>query len=100
MSASDKWTPQLGSTNSESSSTDDFISPKGGQCDDFHPCPRCERSKRPPVTAALSTQPLSLPSRRLRSVIRSRSEEHTSELQSLMRISYAVFCLKKQKKTK
>src|SRR3546814_7500558 len=28
----------------------------------------------------------------------SRSEEHTSELQSLMRISYAVFCLKKQKK--
>src|SRR3546814_9942074 len=27
---------------------------------------------------------------------RTRSEEHTSELQSLMRISYAVFCLKKQ----
>src|SRR3546814_7004850 len=30
---------------------------------------------------------------------RSRSEEHTSELQSLMRISYAVFCLKKKIKT-
>src|SRR3546814_6934075 len=29
-----------------------------------------------------------------------RSEEHTSELQSLMRISYAVFCLKKKKKKK
>src|SRR3546814_5983459 len=29
-----------------------------------------------------------------------RSEEHTSELQSLMRISYAVFCLKKKKKYK
>src|SRR3546814_4112564 len=29
----------------------------------------------------------------------SRSEEHTSELQSLMRISYAVFCLKKKTKT-
>src|SRR3546814_1370734 len=29
--------------------------------------------------------------------IRARSEEHTSELQSLMRISYAVFCLKKNK---
>src|SRR3546814_10601256 len=28
---------------------------------------------------------------------RTRSEEHTSELQSLMRISYAVFCLKKKK---
>src|SRR3546814_6759994 len=29
-----------------------------------------------------------------------RSEEHTSELQSLMRISYAVFCLKKKTKTR
>src|SRR3546814_4068399 len=29
-----------------------------------------------------------------------RSEEHTSELQSLMRISYAVFCLKQKKKNK
>src|SRR3546814_6637555 len=29
-----------------------------------------------------------------------RSEEHTSELQSLMRISYAVFCLKQKKQTK
>src|SRR3546814_7669442 len=31
---------------------------------------------------------------------RARSEEHTSELQSLMRISYAVFCLKKKNKNK
>src|SRR3546814_10897925 len=31
-------------------------------------------------------------------VLTRRSEEHTSELQSLMRISYAVFCLKKKKK--
>src|SRR3546814_5447463 len=31
--------------------------------------------------------------------VRTRSEEHTSELQSLMRISYAVFCLKKKKHT-
>src|SRR3546814_1714357 len=35
-----------------------------------------------------------------RSFRRERSEEHTSELQSLMRISYAVFCLKKKKKRK
>src|SRR3546814_10440069 len=35
-----------------------------------------------------------LPDARIR---RQRSEEHTSELQSLMRISYAVFCLKKKK---
>src|SRR3546814_10037689 len=32
--------------------------------------------------------------------VASRSEEHTSELQSLMRISYAVFCLKKKKNIK
>src|SRR3546814_4411357 len=34
-----------------------------------------------------------------RAMVGARSEEHTSELQSLMRISYAVFCLKKTKKT-
>src|SRR3546814_12054762 len=34
----------------------------------------------------------------LTSSLGDRSEEHTSELQSLMRISYAVFCLKKKKK--
>src|SRR3546814_10490344 len=32
--------------------------------------------------------------------VSARSEEHTSELQSLMRISYAVFCLKKKNKNK
>src|SRR3546814_1331678 len=37
-------------------------------------------------------------SRRHRRTCADRSEEHTSELQSLMRISYAVFCLKKKKK--
>src|SRR3546814_3686152 len=45
------------------------------------------------------------PGRRSGAVVRAgmgtgRSEEHTSELQSLMRISYAVFCLKKKKKQK
>src|SRR3546814_2451172 len=37
---------------------------------------------------------------RMATLFRRRSEEHTSELQSLMRISYAVFCLKKKKNTK
>src|SRR3546814_2138899 len=36
---------------------------------------------------------------RYRYAVVARSEEHTSELQSLMRISYAVFCLKKKKKS-
>src|SRR3546814_1516461 len=40
-----------------------------------------------------------VPSDNLRHAFDERSEEHTSELQSLMRISYAVFCLKKKNKT-
>src|SRR3546814_7787681 len=66
-------------------------------------CGKCARAKSTarsgwlPLTremiAALFVTPGSLVSARSR-----RSEEHTSELQSLMRISYAVFCLKKKKK--
>src|SRR3546814_8578653 len=51
-------------------------------------CDRCSAS------AACVNEPLSAISVNAAS----RSEEHTSELQSLMRISYAVFCLKKKKK--
>src|SRR3546814_3128604 len=57
------------------------------------------------VQAALDRNPLffaaALPQRMLppRFNRYQRSEEHTSELQSLMRISYAVFCLKKKKTT-
>src|SRR3546814_3315531 len=40
-----------------------------------------------------------VPQRALPELVLARSEEHTSELQSLMRISYAVFCLKKKKNT-
>src|SRR3546814_3495138 len=47
---------------------------------------------------AVELHPRVEPLHRLR-IDASRSEEHTSELQSLMRISYAVFCLKKKKKT-
>src|SRR3546814_9230300 len=48
-----------------------------------------------PVQIRPDPNGLFLPNRNLRC----RSEEHTSELQSLMRISYAVFCLKKKKHT-
>src|SRR3546814_10876457 len=41
--------------------------------------------------------PVKLPTRLCVRLRVNRSEEHTSELQSLMRISYAVFCLKKKK---
>src|SRR3546814_7307850 len=47
----------------------------------------CRPHKRQPCRALVAT------------VSEGRSEEHTSELQSLMRISYAVFCLKKKKNT-
>src|SRR3546814_3220968 len=46
----------------------------------------------------MPASPAPTPSRAL-SPAKLRSEEHTSELQSLMRISYAVFCLKKKKYT-
>src|SRR3546814_5799575 len=52
----------------------------------------CRDDCTPTAQAAGGKKPLSRGAR--------RSEEHTSELQSLMRISYAVFCLKKKKKTK
>src|SRR3546814_7671172 len=45
------------------------------------------------------TQPDAHAADRYEKMINIRSEEHTSELQSLMRISYAVFCLKKKKNT-
>src|SRR3546814_3416033 len=48
-------------------------------------CRTLERERSPPSSMAISAN--STPK---------RSEEHTSELQSLMRISYAVFCLKKK----
>src|SRR3546814_13306394 len=60
-----------------------------------------------PVPPYPGTDPLELPRHALEIIDRRshplppfealRSEEHTSELQSLMRISYAVFCLKKKK---
>src|SRR3546814_2409070 len=62
--------------------------------------------KRPHLSNKLKQHPLDHPTRNswqtthfafdFSSLPSSRSEEHTSELQSLMRISYAVFCLKKK----
>src|SRR3546814_5032127 len=46
-----------------------------------------ERERGKPVSGAKGTE---------KAIFQIRSEEHTSELQSLMRISYAVFCLKKK----
>src|SRR3546814_7042826 len=55
---------------------------------------RCGRATpSAPVPRARSVRPAPPPA------AQHRSEEHTSELQSLMRISYAVFCLKKKNKT-
>src|SRR3546814_6164562 len=51
-----------------------------------------------PFRFRLAADTISFDSTRLTAgVLYARSEEHTSELQSLMRISYAVFCLKKKK---
>src|SRR3546814_6566144 len=53
-----------------------------------------------PSDAAVAAAPRSVIRVVTAMITASRSEEHTSELQSLMRISYAVFCLKKKKKKK
>src|SRR3546814_16925334 len=59
------------------------------------------RARSPaPDPPALPRRARRRPSAHARREQEDRSEEHTSELQSLMRISYAVFCLKKKKKTK
>src|SRR3546814_3579943 len=68
------------------------------------PCRRMDRATRPPVVGRDDGDRRELTQRRRwpnrpPTRGRRRSEEHTSELQSLMRISYAVFCLKKKKKT-
>src|SRR3546814_1343704 len=56
-------------------------------------CPSDDSEKQPPDISA-TDRPLVRAFSAVRAT--SRSEEHTSELQSLMRISYAVFCLKKK----
>src|SRR3546814_4799724 len=56
--------------------------------------------RSPPITSTTCAKSRSARAKLPRSakICARRSEEHTSELQSLMRISYAVFCLKKKKK--
>src|SRR3546814_4216571 len=64
------------------------------------PCFRERRFERKNRVAAPSVAPIDrhdqCQERHVMELENKRSEEHTSELQSLMRISYAVFCLKKQ----
>src|SRR3546814_2183079 len=79
----------------------------------MEPTPRVESSSRSSMSSSVIALPLLVSGFRAPSAVppedsrlnqmlnqavkRCRSEEHTSELQSLMRISYAVFCLKKKK---
>src|SRR3546814_1279267 len=73
----------------------------------FRSLPAADRGAGPGALLAFPARPPAGPGRRGRREFelraahrqgdaRDRSEEHTSELQSLMRISYAVFCLKKK----
>src|SRR3546814_9698674 len=72
-----------------------------------HPSPRQPKPRNAFALVAsaaangiMVTHGAQIPRRFMYEGVDARSEEHTSELQSLMRISYAVFCLKKKKKTK
>src|SRR3546814_4333011 len=72
--------------------------PRSTRTDTLFPYTTLFRSPGPPsaVSAASASRASCAASRNIGFSTR-RSEEHTSELQSLMRISYAVFCLKKKK---
>src|SRR3546814_4512881 len=59
-----------------------------------------ERTRISSITGVFEASESSKPFSTASTMLVRRSEEHTSELQSLMRISYAVFCLNKKKKTK
>src|SRR3546814_9772871 len=84
-------------------------SPWARPLDDHTPTPAAAATTSQPVTArtiraatpAATSQPRSRPGSTAPAAARvaGRSEEHTSELQSLMRLSYAVFCLNKNTNT-
>src|SRR3546814_8077435 len=71
----------------------------GGGTAGRSPPPRYRKSLESLPFPCADTARDPVPSDRSRHPRPGRSEEHTSELQSLMRISYAVFCLKKKKNT-
>src|SRR3546814_3428941 len=77
--------------------------PRSTRTDTLFPYTTLFRSWRTCIVGVYRS-PAAQPGRRQPAAIhqgqRHRSEEHTSELQSLMRISYAVFCLKKKKQKK
>src|SRR3546814_10623815 len=68
-----------------------LLRPRGSPSTCLKPYRRCGATTRRVSSSAAPTSPASSSPNAV-----SRSEEHTSELQSLMRISYAVFCLKKK----
>src|SRR3546814_9120406 len=79
--------------------------PRSTRTDTLFPYTTLFRSDRRPPSARSARRRVRRPARpprhgRQQWCCGCRSEEHTSELQSLMRISYAVFCLKKKKKNK
>src|SRR3546814_9305074 len=78
--------------------------PRSTRTDTLFPYPTLFRSARntdrPSSLERVRRPLLASPFRRLFIGLIPRSEEHTSELQSLMRISYAVFCLTKKKEEK
>src|SRR3546814_7410484 len=81
---------RLGLPSSHATPTSDRISSASG----------VSRKARPKRSSPPSFKKKDIRHRRSSISSRARSEEHTSELQSLMRNSYAVFCLKKKKKKK
>src|SRR3546814_9356063 len=74
--------------------------PRSTRTDTLFPYTTLFRSALPPRRGHHRGRPLNKRREGTSRRVRQRSEEHTSELQSLMRISYAVFCLKKKNNKK
>src|SRR3546814_2737794 len=70
------------------------VATRGRRDRDYRGCAPCRKAAYP-ESSDIWAHPRPISAHQKQS--RARSEEHTSELQSLMRISYAVFCLKKKK---
>src|SRR3546814_1476306 len=78
----------------------EFLWPIDGIGRDHHAVLQVERRERLAIDVAADDQLIKALRQANHLQLEIRSEEHTSELQSLMRISYAVFCLKKKKNTR
>src|SRR3546814_10865350 len=93
------YTPLFRSANTAAASVDDTTAPRSNAAGAGSPISHAPVASRAAVPTTPTVASTAAGAATRRTALADRSEEHTSELQSLMRISYAVFCFKKQNTT-